>query len=213
MSNVQPLSEFATKNHGGNFVTPKLEPLKPDLFVVRGLLEPELCRHVIDITECTRMKTAGIELEVTNTDIRSSDMLSLNFSAPLLQSTNQLLLDKVGTIQKLLLDYYGATFPHCEPCSILRYRTGQFYRRHVDNWLLSSRLEEAERGVPTRDISIVGYLNDDFNGGETYFDRQSLKVKPEQGTVLVFPSFFTYPHQALPVSQGQKYVFTTWLFH
>ena len=194
-------------------MTPKLEPLKPDLFVVRGLLDPALCRHVIDITDCSRTNTAGIEIGTTNADIRSSDMLSLDSADPLLQSSNQLLLDKVGIIQQLLLDYYGATFPHCEPCSILRYREGQFYRRHIDNWLLSSRLEEAQRGVPTRDVSIVGYLNDDFEGGETYFDRQSLKVRPEQGTVLVFPSFFTYPHQALPVTQGQKYAFTTWLFH
>ncbi|MGK7913854.1 MAG: prolyl hydroxylase family protein [Synechococcus sp.] len=194
-------------------MTPNLEPLRPDLFIVRGLLDSTLCQQVIDVTECTRPQIAGIEVGVTNADIRSSDMLSLDSADPLLQSTNQLLLDKVGVIQKLLLDYYGATFPHCEPCSVLRYRKGQFYRRHIDNWLLSSRLEEAERGVPTRDVSIVGYLNDEFEGGETYFDRQSLTVKPEQGTVLVFPSYFTYPHQALPVTKGQKYAFTTWLFH
>jgi hypothetical protein len=63
------------------------------------------------------------------------------------------------------------------------------------------------------DISVVGYLNDDFEGGETAFDRQELQIRPKQGAVLVFPSFFTYPHQALAVTSGRKYVFTTWLYH
>ncbi|MEM8714246.1 MAG: hypothetical protein AAGE92_00480 [Cyanobacteria bacterium P01_G01_bin.4] len=72
-------------------MTPKLEPLKPDLFVVKGLLELALCRHVIEIAECARTKTAGIEVGVTNADIRSSDMLSLDSGDPLLSVQTHLL--------------------------------------------------------------------------------------------------------------------------
>lgn len=95
----------------------------------------------------------------------------------------------------------------------MRYRVGQSYKRHVDNLLLASRLDEAAQGVPTRDISIIGYLNQDCEGGETFFDRQNLKIKLQTGSVLVFPSYYTHPHQSLPVLKGQKYSFTTWLFH
>jgi prolyl 4-hydroxylase len=78
---------------------------------------------------------------------------------------------------------------------------------------LSSRFEEIAQGVPTRDVSIVGYLNEDFTGGETFFDRQNIKIKPQKGSAIVFPSYYTHPHQSLPVDTGQKYAFTTWLFH
>jgi prolyl 4-hydroxylase len=107
----------------------------------------------------------------------------------------------------------SVTFTDLKICSILRYQPGQAYKRHVDNLLLSSRLEEVAQGVPTRDISIVGYLNQGFEGGETYFDRQNLKVKPQTGHVIVFPSYYTHPHQSLPVTRGCKYAFTSWLFH
>lgn len=192
---------------------PVLEPLASDIFWVKGLLEPSVCQHVMDVAECAPFELAGLELGTTDSQIRNNDLLYLDRPEPLLQSTNQLLLGNVSVIQRLLFEHYGIRFPHAEACSILRYRQGQSYRRHVDNLLLGSRLEEAERGVPTRDVSVVGYLNDDFEGGETYFDRQDLTVRPLQGAALVFPSFFTFPHQALPVKRGQKYAFTTWLFH
>ena len=50
-------------------------------------------------------------------------------------------------------------------CSILRYKPGQRYKRHVDNLLLASRFQEVANNIPTRDVSIIGYLNDDFEGG------------------------------------------------
>ena len=191
----------------------KLTELGNEIFVVEKLLEPEFCKHILQITEQFELQQAGIELKKLDKQIRSNSSLYLDNNLPLLKSTNDLLLSKVFVIQKLLYEHYGIGFPHAETCSILRYQPGQFYKRHIDNLLLTSRLEEGAKGVPTRDVSIVGYFNGDFEGGETYFDRQNLKVKPQMGDVVVFPAFWTHPHQSLPVIQGVKYSFVTWLFH
>lgn len=190
-----------------------LTPLGNEIFLVRHVLEPEICRHLLQITETCRLAEAGILLNTIDNQVRSSEMLQLGGEDPLLDSTNQLILSKLVIVQRLLFEAYGVKFPYAEPCSILRYKEGQFYKRHVDNILLSSRFQEAEEGIPTRDISVVGYLNDDFEGGETYFDRQDVKVQPEAGAVLVFPAYFTHPHESLPITQGEKYAFTSWLFH
>jgi prolyl 4-hydroxylase len=191
----------------------ELTTLGPDLFRVSNLLSRSLCDHLIEVAECCPFESAGILVGQVDSDVRSNDLLALDRAGALGESANEILLTQIGIIQKLLRQEYGAPFGYAEPCSILRYETGQFYRRHVDNFLLSSRVQELEQGIPTRDISIVGYLNDDFEGGETYFDRQNIKVRPEAGSAIVFPSHFTHPHQALPVSQGRKYAFTTWLYH
>lgn len=180
---------------------------------MRGVLEPNVCQHVIEVATTCQFGAAGILVNTIDNEVRSSDLLQLGGSVPLLQSTNQLILSKLSIVQTLLHQTYGVKFPYAEPCSILRYREGQFYKRHVDNILLSSRFQEVEQGIPTRDISVVGYLNDGFEGGETYFDRQKVKVKPEAGAVLLFPSYFTHPHESLPVLKGEKYAFTSWLFH
>lgn len=188
--------------------------LGSEILLVESLLEPSLCDHVIQIAECCQFKPSSILINVVDTDVRSSGILALGKNESALhESTNQLLLRKVLIIQNMLFKRYGIKFPHAEMCSILRYLPGQNYRRHVDNLLLESRYVEIANGIPTRDISIVGYLNDDFEGGETLFDRQNIKVKPQKGSVVVFPSYYTHPHQSLPVIRGKKYSFTSWLFH
>ena len=145
--------------------------------------------------------------------MRSNDLLYLGQDQSELKALNALIMEKVKLVQAFLHQHYGIYFSHAEPCSILRYQEGQFYKRHVDNLLFSSRLEEAARQVPIRDVSVVGYLNEEFEGGETYFDRQQVKITPRTGSVLVFPAYWTHPHASLPVQRCTKYPFTTWLFH
>lgn len=187
------------------------QALAPDIFWMDQLLSPELCQHLIAIADLRTPSPAAIELGRRDDEVRNSGQLRLEGDR-LLASTNQLLLDQVGRIQDWLLAQYGIRFTQAEACSILRYGPGEYYKRHVDNLLLPSRLAEAEQGLPTRDVSIVGYLNEGFEGGETYFDRQDLKVTPRTGGAVVFPSFFTFPHQSLPVLRGCKYSWVTWLY-
>lgn len=191
----------------------QLTRLGDEIFLVEGLLDPSLCQHLIQIAETCEFQSAGILIESVDNEVRSNDMLKLGQSNPLGDSTNQLIMMRLAIAQGLLFESYGVRFPYAEPCTILRYREGQFYKRHVDNLLLSSRFQEVEQGIPTRDISVVGYLNDGFEGGETYFDRQGVTVQPQAGAVLLFPAYFTHPHASLPVRKGQKYAFTSWLFH
>jgi predicted 2-oxoglutarate/Fe(II)-dependent dioxygenase YbiX len=187
--------------------------LGDEILLVKELIEPSLCDQIIQVCECVGYQLAGIQIGTVDRQIRNNQILPLDSNHSLLQSTHELLLHKIGVLQKMLYQYYGVAFPHNEPCSILKYEPGQFYRRHIDNMLLSSRLEEAKQGIPIRDVSVVGYLNESFIGGETYFDRQNLKVTPHTGDVIVFPAGYTHPHQSLPVTQGIKYAFNTWLFH
>ncbi|MEM7770850.1 MAG: 2OG-Fe(II) oxygenase [Cyanobacteria bacterium P01_A01_bin.37] len=184
-----------------------------EIFLLEDVLDFQICKHLITIAETADFENAGILMETIDNDVRSNDLVQLGGNRELTQSANQLILGQLAIVKHFLFEQYGVQFPYAEPCSILRYGTGQFYKRHVDNILLSNRFQEVKQGLPTRDISIVGYLNDDFEGGETYFDRQDVKVIPQAGAVLLFPSYFTHPHQSLPILRGTKYAFTSWLFH
>jgi predicted 2-oxoglutarate/Fe(II)-dependent dioxygenase YbiX len=184
-----------------------------EIFLLKNVLDLQTCQHLIQVAETADFQNAGILMETIDNEVRSNDLVPLNGKTQMSQSTNQLILGKFAVIKQFLFDQYGVRFPYAEPCSILRYRTQQFYKRHVDNILLASRFQEVQQGIPTRDISVVGYLNDDFDGGETYFDRQGVKVSPQAGAVLLFPSYFTHPHESLPIKRGTKYAFTSWLFH
>jgi predicted 2-oxoglutarate/Fe(II)-dependent dioxygenase YbiX len=187
-------------------------PLGEEIFLVKSLIEPQLCQQLMALIQ-QQQQAAGILIETVDNQIRSGDMLRLGGEESRLADANRMLLDRFAVIQQMLVQIYGIKFPYAEPCTLLRYQPGQFYKRHIDNILLGSRFEELEQGLPSRDISIVGYLNAEFEGGETYFDRQEVTVTPEAGAVLVFPAYFTHPHESLPICKGEKYAFTSWLFH
>jgi len=55
-------------------------------------------------------------------------------------------------------------------------------------------------------ISVVLYLNDDYVGGELFFREQGVKIKPEAGSIVIFPSVEPYYHESLPVESGIKYM-------
>ncbi len=191
-----------------------VKDLGSEILLFENLVEPETCDHLMEVAEFCQFESATILLGSVDTSIRNSGILTFDRRQPVQKAANQLLLAKVAIIQETLAKTYGVQFPQAEACSILRYSPSQQYKRHVDNLTPGShRIREAERGIPTRDVSIVGYLNDDFEGGETFFDRQKIKIKPKKGSAIVFPSYYTHPHQAMIVRSGRKYSWTNWLYH
>lgn len=84
--------------------------------------------------------------------------------------------------------------------ALLRYSVGEKYDQHYDGGTESAR-----------SISVLIYLNDDYNGGEIEFPHFNLKIKPKAGTLILFPSNYAYSHIAHPVISETKYVIITFL--
>lgn len=55
-------------------------------------------------------------------------------------------------------------------------------------------------------VSGVLYLNDSYNGGEIDFVNQSINIKPEKGSLLIFPSYPPYTHHPKKITDGNKYI-------
>lgn len=84
--------------------------------------------------------------------------------------------------------------------NLLRYEDNQRYNGHNDGDTSSGRA-----------VSAICYLNDDYEGGEIEFEFFKLKIKPESGMLILFPSNFPYKHIAHPVTKGVKYAMVTWM--
>jgi len=54
------------------------------------------------------------------------------------------------------------------------------------------------------------YLNNVDEGGETEFLYQHIRVKPEQGTLVIWPAAFTHTHRGNPPLSNEKYIVTGW---
>lgn len=60
-------------------------------------------------------------------------------------------------------------------------------------------------------LAYIVYLNDVEEGGETEFLYQHKRVKPTQGTVVIFPAGFTHTHRGNPPISNTKYIMTGWV--
>ena len=88
--------------------------------------------------------------------------------------------------------------------TILKYENSGFYKPHTDHC----------SGSP-RTLSVVLFLNNDYEGGELVFksldyqkDILTVDVKPNRG--IIFPSNFMFPHTVKPVSKGTRYAVVSW---
>jgi len=55
------------------------------------------------------------------------------------------------------------------------------------------------------------YLNDVEEGGETEFLYYARRIKPTQGTLLIWPAYFTHAHRGNPPLSNTKYIITGWI--
>lgn len=87
-----------------------------------------------------------------------------------------------------------------EAMNFIKYGVGQHFQEHHDHGHSYNCT-----------VSLVAYLNDDYEGGEIEFKTWNLKYKPEAGDLIIFPSNYMYPHKANQVTSGVKYSLVTML--
>lgn len=137
--------------------------------------------------------------------VRTSYGLSIGKASAVSKSAKEI-WDSCDKIISLALPQYQKTFKineeirNAETYTLLRYQPGEKYNLHYDG------------GTETaRSISVLVYLNDDYEGGELEFPNFDVSIKPKAGTLVLFPSNYAYAHIAQPVKLGTKYVIATWL--
>jgi hypothetical protein len=59
-------------------------------------------------------------------------------------------------------------------------------------------------------LAILGYLNDDYEGGYLYFPEFDYYIKPSPGDVVIFPGSLYYVHGVSKVTAGTRYTLSQW---
>jgi|TARA_R100000455_G_C6259884_1_gene115364 hypothetical protein len=153
-----------------------------------------------------------------DSSIRSSTGTSMNED----EAATKLLHEKLNTAlikyknrlfnYDLVLDSYpviGAkeTSSYREGIQILQYTENQKYNWHFDT------CTDPKSEFYHRQISIVLYLKDDFDGGATKFKMlPHHEYRPKAGYGLFFPSNWCFTHCSTPLETGEKRVAVTWYY-
>lgn len=187
----------------------KYEILESNIFLWKNTISKDNCNLIIDLIEKTpdwkQSKIVTVETLKEDLNFRSNEVDYLTerygLNSELYWSHNT-----IGYAIKKVMEETIKEYPQLHFCiskdegfQVLKYEKGQYYKTHLDYGKDNGRV-----------ISILLYLNEDYAGGETYFPRQNIKVKGNQGDILVFPSNYCYPHSSEEILEGTKYSIVTW---
>lgn len=103
---------------------------------------------------------------------------------------------------------YNKEIKSIEPTQLLHYPIGGKYEIHNDS---EDFIDGKIVRKLNRDISILCYLNDDYEGGELEFNFLGITIKPKKSMIITFPSYYEFTHQVHPVTKGERYTLVTWI--
>jgi prolyl 4-hydroxylase len=126
-------------------------------------------------------------------------------------------------IKKIILrvcEKCNLPFKNAEHLQVVKYDTTGYYRNHYDTAYEDkdeTRCFFSYGGH--RVVTMLIYLNDDFEGGDTAFINLRKKIKPPKYAGIIFYSLdkkkeFCHPlslHEGKTVQSGNKYVANIWL--
>jgi predicted 2-oxoglutarate/Fe(II)-dependent dioxygenase YbiX len=165
--------------------------------IVEGFFTPEECKGFIDFSEKQGYEESLIrtrEGEVMNKEIRDNDRVIWD---------NPQIAEQIWEMVK---DMLPADIDGYEPIGLnerfrfYRYKDGQQFKPHVDG---SFRRSETE----TSKITLLIYLNEDFEGGNTTLVLEGEEIEPKEGMLFLFEHRIM--HCGRPVTEGTKYVLRT----
>ena len=180
--------------------------------IVPNFLPPDTCAAWIDYLESQPRQPLAVH---SNDASEPSGLAKEQISGRVTDKVEQgELAEKIVAIvgrayAEPILASSGRVVEWYENPQVLRYEPGGLYGPHSD----SDHFLPAEglwKKVIDRDMSMLLYLNQDFEGGELSFRQFNFIYRPRAGDLLFFPSNGQYAHQALPVRSGIRYVIVSW---
>lgn len=103
-------------------------------------------------------------------------------------------------LSQRVADFFSVpTVAYIEPLPMMKYQPGDYFDWHTD----------LTGGFATqRTATMIMYLNDDFEGGDTCFKYLDLRIRPQRGSALVYTYSQEQPlwHRGEAVIAGTKYI-------
>ena len=185
----------------------------PEISAVEGFLDPDVCDWIIGRAR-ERMTRANVVQAGARTPVKNQIRTNSSAEFGMIHADLVVLL-----IRDRLSAACGLPVNAMEVPQVFRYDVGQEFRLHEDYLLPDGAYKAndlASHGQRAKTLLI--YLNDGFEGGETDFPQLSLRFKGRKGEALMFTNVLAdgspdrrMRHAGLPPSAGEKWLFSQWV--
>jgi len=200
--------------------------------IIKNFLSKTTCE---DITQCTHNDSQAVQAEVKIRILNSIVVSSVdkNIRKTVQHKLHDVFINAYTKSFKAhqleIEDFFSLALTTSTKVQVLEYTKGSFYIKHADD---SSELINANKETigfiqvaPERKLTTVLFTTShakntnngmSFNGGELVFnylfdsDGEQIKLYPEAGDMIVFPSNPIYSHEVLPVDNGYRLTLVQW---
>jgi predicted 2-oxoglutarate/Fe(II)-dependent dioxygenase YbiX len=175
-----------------------------DYIAIYKAVEPSICKQIIDNFDEAKWHKHTYSNPVTKELTSYEDDLDVSFQDKHMEYLSNKINDCVSDY---LTNFTPIAFSVQEFSEIRfnRYQIGTNMKFHHDH--IHTLFDGEKKGIPI--LSIIGLLNDNFEGGDLLM-LDSKKVQLEAGNIVLFPSNFLYPHAVTTITKGTRYSFVSW---
>jgi hypothetical protein len=190
----------------------------PRIFTVEGFLPPPVCAAWLIKLARKRLERATVQDPTANGDLAVNDYRT-NSYAPITQLEPDLVFQLVNL---KIAAVTGVPLAHQEPTNILHYARNQEYKPHFDYIVQEDEhqpaLAQQLRAMGQRAVTVLIYLNDGYEGGETEFPHLDWRYRGKPGDALIFWNLSEKGereplalHAGKPVGKGEKWLLSKWV--
>lgn len=179
-------------------------------FEISNFITKEECDFLINLGNSIHLhkgEISTIEGHVTDDGYRRA------FNSPLPR------IDVVESLRMKVAKLLNLDYLNSEGVVFIKYPIGGIFKKHNDYFYHNSpeMAELLARGMNRIKTAII-YLNDDFEGGITYFPVLKKKIKPETGKLVAWLNgdlngvpYEESLHGSTKITKGTKYIVTFWM--
>jgi len=168
-----------------------------NLVEIEDFVSSELCDTIVKEIEYTPTIEAEKEQNFFANRSRNVEHFPTDTAKDI---ANEILL-KARDVYKedLIVDY----------SSVVTWYNGQKMDPHCD--IIDITTGRAYDYCVSRVYSAILYLNDDYEGGETYFPKLGITIEPKKGKLVMFPSHIGYVHGVNEIStKTNRFTLAVW---
>ncbi|AZU65010.1 2OG-Fe(II) oxygenase [Neobacillus mesonae] len=188
-------NKIKTEDREINIIARMEEPL---IVVLGNVLSNEECDALMEMSK-ERLHRSKIGGTRDTNELRTSSSMFFQ------DGENEM----IARIEKRISQIMNIPIEHGEGIQVLNYKIDQEYKAHFDFFSNSNN---------PRISTLVMYLNDVEQGGETYFPKLNFSVSPQKGMAVYFEYFYNNQtlndltlHGGAPVIIGDKWAATQWM--
>ncbi len=189
---------------------------KYTILEIPKLLTPEECDEIMETAKAIGMEDSTV-LNYGDEPLIELDKKHRKSKQVWLPDSKGPLFEKIAIITQKLTNL---PTENQEMLQIVSYEEGGRFNDHYDGCIYEdiNYCNKINRNAGERKATLIMYLNDNFEGGETEFVNLNIKIKPKKGKAILFinttddqKNIKESMHRGHPVYKGEKWICTKWI--